>query len=375
MGPSPWLALELVLGVLAGILGARLWSRRREAPTALGFAFVLALAVAVLPPALLGPRLRQPPRRIRVVSVFDQATTQALVNAFTRQTGIVCDVDPFAGGTQTTVGLILNGRIHPDVLLGGTAEIHEELADAGLLSPRPPRPDEQRITVYDDPLGRWTPIYLGLLGLVYRPLPEFQTHRPDWLTLIQPRWKNRISIPAPDKSGGGLVFLATQLQRQEVPGKAWEYLRLLDENGVRWEDRSSVPISRVAAGTMDLGVAWAHDVLRRIQSERLPVQLVIPTDTGFEVGAASILAQARDLESARRFLDFLTSRTAARIQVETGHRVPLRRDVPPPDYLDSGFFGLESGQSPLHYDRREVALHRAEWIARWEREHEQSRPR
>ncbi len=368
MGPSPWLGIELVLGVLVGALGAALWVRRQQPPAWLGLAFVLALALAVLPPALLGPRLKRPPRRIRVVSVFDEATTDALVRAFTRQTGIVCDVDPFAGGTQTTAGLILQGRIHPDILLGGTAEIHEELADAGLLSSHLPRPDAQRIDAYDDPQGRWTPIYLGLLGLVYRPLPELQTRPPDWLTLIQPRWKGRISIPAPDKSGGGLVFLATQIQRQKDPAKGWEYLRLLQENRVRWEDRSSEPISRVAAGTMDLGVAWAHDVLRRIQTQRLPVRLVIPSDTGFEVGAASILAQARDPDAARRFLDFLTGPQAARIQVEVGHRVPLRRDVPPPGYLDPGFFGLESGRSPLHYDREAVVRHRAEWIERWKEE-------
>jgi len=365
MGSSAWLGLELLLGVLAGALAMALWSRRHHPPASLSLAFVIALSVAVLPPVMLGPRLNRSPRRIRVVSVFDDATTQALVDAFTRQTGILCDVDPFAGGTQTTAGLILQGRIHPDVLLGGTAEIHEELADAGLLSPHDPRPDPQRITTYDDSKGRWTPIYLGLLGLVYRPLPELQTRPPDWLTLIQPRWKRRISIPAPDKSGGGLVFLATQIQRQSDPQKGWEYLQLLDENGVHWEDRSSIPISRVAAGTMDLGVAWAHDVLRRIETERLPVEVTIPRDTGYEVGAASILSRARDLDAAQRFLDFLASREAARIQVETGHRVPLRKDVTPPNYLDAGFFGLKSGKSPLRYDRARVIRERAAWVDHW----------
>jgi iron(III) transport system substrate-binding protein len=365
VGPSVLLALELLLGVALGLLGTLVFVRRRSSPPLLTFAFVVTLALAVVPPALLGPRMSARPRRIRIVSVFDQPTTQALTEAFTRRTGILCDVDPFAGGTQTTAGLILQGRLHPDVLLGGTVEIHEELAQKQLLAPHQIRPDSRRTTLYDDPEGRWTPMYLGLLGLVYRPLPELQAHAPDWLTLIQPRFKNRVSIPAPDKSGGGLVFLATQLQRQDEIEKSWEYLKLLDENEVHWEDRSSVPISRVAAGTMDLGVAWAHDVLRRIESERLPVKLTIPRETGYEVGAASILAGATDLEACQRFLDFLTGREAAKIQVEVGHRVPLRTDIDLPGYLDHSLPDLKTGSGGMHYDRAFVVKNRDAWIQRW----------
>ena len=364
MGPSVWLAAELLLGALVGILATLVWQRRSSSPRLLTAAFVVILAMGVVSAAMLGPRMKVAPARIRVVSVLDEATTQALVQAFTRQSGILCEVDPFAGGTQTTAELILQGRIHPDVLLGGTVEIHQELADAGLLLPHPPLDDPERQTLWDDPQGRWTPLYLGILGLVYRPLPELEAHDPDWLTLIQPRWKDRVAIPSPNKSGGGLVFLATQVLRQDDEANAWEYLSLLDENGVHWEARSSVPISRVAAGTMDIGVAWAHDVIRRIESERLPVQLSIPVVTGYEVGAASILASGQDPEAARRFLEFLSSREAAQIQAEVGHRVPIRSDVEPPTYLNGS--RKNPGGIGAEFDRERLASQRGVWIQRWE---------
>jgi ABC-type Fe3+ transport system substrate-binding protein len=358
------LLVEAALGAVVGVLGALLWKRRARPPLPLVLAFVVTLAAAVVPATVLGPQLDGAPRRVRVVSVLDDATTEALVQAFTRRTGILCEVDPFAGGTQTTAQLILQGRIHPDVLLGGTVEIHEELARAGRLLPSPPAPDEERIDRYDDPEGMWTPLYLGLLGLVYRPLPELSAHEPDWLTLLQPRFRGRISIPAPDKTGGGLVFLATQMLRHEDPEKAWEYFQLLDQNEVRWEDRSSLPITRCAAGTMDLGVAWAHDVLRRIEAERLPVKVAIPAEPGLEVGAASILADARDLYAARRFLTFLAGQEAGAIQASVGRRVPLRQDVDPPGYLARG--ALE--EAVPRYDRSRVMENREAWIERWRRE-------
>jgi iron(III) transport system substrate-binding protein len=137
---------------------------------------------------------------------------------------------------------------------------------------------------------------------------------------------------------------------------------LLEENRVRWEDRSDIPITRVGAGTMDLGVAWAHDVLRRIETERLPVELRIPAATGYEVGAVSILKDARDPGSAREFVGFLSGRRAGEIQARTGYRVPLRSDVELPRYLEQG--SLEN-DSTAFYDRGTVLEQRTSWADRW----------
>lgn len=323
----------------------------------------LGLAALAILPFVLWEAPDPTGRRLRVVSVFDGATTAALVEAFTAETGIVCDVDPFAGGTQTTVDLILQGRVQPDILLGGTVEIHERLAAEGMLLPCPPLDDPDRIARYDDPEHRWTPLYLGYLALIYRPLPTFQSHPPEWVTLIQPQWRGRVTIPSPTTSGGGLVFLATQIQRQQDPELAWRYVRLLAESGARFEERSNVPISRVAEGSMDLGVAWAHDVLRRREDERLPVEIRIPDQTGFEVGAVSILEWARDREAARAFVRFLMGPVAGEIQVREGRRVPLRADIDPPAYLEAGALG---NGATAFYDRAAVLENREAWIRRWE---------
>ena len=356
------LLLQGLLGAIAGGLGyAVLQQKRGERSTGLRVIFALSVLVIFLASSVLEPRMSHAPARVRIVSVLDEDTTSSLVESFTRETGIVCEVDPFAGGTQTTVELILQGRLQPDVLLGGTSEIHAQLADAGSSAQFRVAPDPERITTYDDEDGRWTPLYLGYLGLVYRPLPELTTHPPNWLTLLQPRWRGRVTVPDPATSGGGLVFLATQILRQPDPENAWEYLALLDANGARYEERSNIPITRVANGTMDLGVAWAHDVLRRIEVERLPVEVVIPERTGYEVGAVSILSKARDPESARRFVEFLVGRRAAEIQAVTGRRVPLRNDVEPPRYLGEG--GATKGNG--HFDREVVAEQRGMWLELW----------
>ncbi|NNM33295.1 MAG: extracellular solute-binding protein [Gemmatimonadetes bacterium] len=359
MSPQAMLIVQTLLGVAVGV-ALTVFLRSRSTPTTVGLLAALALAAIPVttwdPPASNG-------RRLRVVSVLDGATTQALAAAFTRETGIVCDVDPFAGGTQTTVELIQQGRVQPDVLLGGTVEIHERLARDDKLARYDLPPDPARVADYDDPDQRWTPLYLGYIALVYRPLPSFQSHPPEWLTLIQPQWNGRVTIPSPTASGGGLVFLATQILRQPDPERAWRYMELLVDSGARFEDRSDIPISRVAAGTMDLGVAWAHDILRRREVERLPVELRIPDQTGYEVGGVSILQWARDRDAAAAFVRFLTGPVAGEIQVREGRRVPLRTDVDPPEYIEAG--RLDSSATAF-YDRVAVLANRETWGARWQ---------
>lgn len=352
------LLLPFTLGaILVGIgLSVTAVGQRRG----LGWALIFLGAFAVIGLApRLGPRNGPAAPTLRVASVLDRETTDALVKAFERDTGIVCEVDAFAGGTQTTLDLILQERIVPDVLLGGTGELHEILADAGKLRPYIPLPDPDRITRYDDPRHHWVPIYLGYLAIVYRPLPSLQAKEPDFSTLVEPAWAGRVTIPSPSKSGGGFVFLATQLQRFGSEAAGWNYLQLLLQRGVRFEARSSLPITQVGSGVMDLGVAWAHDIHRRMEDERLPVALTIPDQTGYEVGGVSILAASDRAEVAEDFVQFLTSSAAAEIQVRHGRRAPLRADVQPPDYLRREPPDVDA------YDRAVVLRERERWLQRW----------
>ena len=262
-------------------------------------------------------------------------------------------------------------QVKPDVLLGGTVEIHEVLARAGKLAEFAPLPDPDRIATYDDPRKHWTPLYLGYLAIVHRPLPSLAESPPNWATLVQPRWTGRVSIPSPSKSGGGLVFLATQLMRRENSEAGWQYLRLLEERGVRYEERSSLPIQRVGAGTMDLGVAWAHDIVRRRDEERLPVELHIPEQTGYEVGGVSILAWSDQIGAAEKFVNFLSGSRAGEIQASHGRRVPLRLDVEPPTYLMDRAQGGDARlmrDRTAFYDRQRVLSDRSAWLTRWAKE-------
>lgn len=352
--------LQILGGALIA-LGLVEW--RRGGRTSWAFLQLAAGAVLAFGPLLVSSDRPSSGRSIRVLSVLDLPTTTALVEAFEEETGIRCEVDPFTGGAQRSANLLAEGRLQPDVYLGGTAEVHDRLADAKVTLAVDLPEDPDRIDRYDDPDRLYVPIYLGYLALIHRPLADLLQHPPEWNSLLDPRWRGRIFLPSPTSTSGGLVFLATQMLRQDSPERGWTYLELLEGQDVRWTLRSEDVISGVANGDADLGVAWAHDTWRRRENGRIPVELHIPERTGYEVGAVSLLRWARDQEAARAFIEFLTGPRAARLQVRVGYRIPLRTDVAPPRYITERD-PLAGGRLDF-FDRQRVLAEREGWIERF----------
>lgn len=364
MSVSTVLLLQTLTGIL--LLLALQWLRSRPDRITRWLALAIALLGVAAAPLNYDP-VGQVPRSIRILSVLDTDTSSALVKAFEERTGIRCQVDPFQGGARRSAELLLEGRLQPDLMLGGTSEIHEMLASAEVSIPIDLPADPGRITRFDPESRRLTPIYLGYLALVYRQLPDFDQRPPDWGALIDSRWIDRVSLPSPASTSGGSVFLATQLLRQPDAERGWQYIGILGAAGVPWESRSIDVITKIAAGKADLGVSWAQDAWRQREKNRLPIGVVIPTRTGYEVGAVSALRWARDLPAAEEFIRFLTSREAQQIQAEVGLRVPLRTDVSAPAYLN-GNRGVPAEEVLSFFDRETVLREQEGWITRWARE-------
>jgi len=358
-------SLVLLLQTLTGavLLLALQWLLRRPDRITRWLALTLTGFIVLAAPLNYDP-VGKVPRSIRVLSVFDMETTEALVEAFEASTGIRCQVDPFLGGARRSAELLLEGRIQPDLMLGGTSEIHDLLASAEVAVPVDLPEDPARISRFDPEGHRSTPIYIGYLALIYRPLPDFMAKPPDWGALIDPRWVDRVSLPSPESTSGGVVFLAAQLLRQPEQERGWQYMKILGDGGASWEPRSADVITEIAGGRADLGVSWAHDAWRRRERDRLPIEVLIPVRTGYEIGAVSVLRWARDLRAAEEFVRFLTSREAQQIQAEVGLRVPLRTDVAFPGYLESD--RAAPGDPGLAFFDRAIVLREQEvWIARW----------
>ncbi len=142
-------------------------------------------------------------------------------------------------------------------------------------------------------------------------------------------------------------MMAAQIFRLGSEEAGFEYISKLHPNVAQYTKGANGSIPLVSQGEAIVGFAWGHDTLKQQIQGNLPIVVVFPQDTGFEIGAASILKGAPNLENARKFIDFLLSPTAGKINAQNGYRYPVRtgvelpEGVPPFESLDLASWDLK----------------------------------
>src|SRR5262249_38481032 len=160
------------------------------------------------------------------------------------------------------------------------------------------------------PDGYWTGWYIGIFGFVYnsdRFGKEMAGAKPParWDDLLAGGWKGNLVLPDPVKTGGGYIFIVTQIFRFAqalglVPatataidytrpeGGAMASRKKLHPNFGQYPGPAPQAIKRVGRGRFGGAPNWSHDILpARSQGQR--VELTVPAETGFEIGAVSIV--------------------------------------------------------------------------------------
>jgi len=273
--------------------------------------------------------------KISVYSALNQSTNDAFFAAFKAAVpGIDVDLLPLAaaGALQTR---IVAEKASPkgDIFIGGDRSFHDVLGKQGLLEPYV-SPNAKAIPAdFKNPTGLWTGWYVGIFAFVYntsRLASDVGGKKPaTWDDLLDPAWKGKIVMPSPITTGGGYVFLATQVFRfggDET--KAIDFMKKLHTNIAQYIDSSPNAIQFVAQGQFVGAPNWAHDILTS-KSQGNPVDLAIIADTGFEVGAVSIIKGGPNTAGAKPFVDWMLTPEAGALNVKLSNRVSLVPGVPP----------------------------------------------
>lgn len=305
---------------------------------------------------------------ISVYSALNESTNNAFIAAFKAATpGLEVNVLPLAatGELQTRIRA---QKYAPkaDIFVGGSSEFHDPLAKEGLLeaykSPNAKALDPR----YQDPSGFWTGWYLGIFGFVLntdRFGKEMSgVKKPtSWDDLLDPAWKGKLVLPDPAKTGGGYIFLATQVFRfNRDEDKAIGFMKRLHANIAQYVGIATQGIQLVAEGQFIGCPNWAHDILLA-KSQGQPVDLRVPDETGFEVGAVSIVKGGPNTEGAKKFVDWVLTKEAGELNVQLSNRLSLRADVAPAP----GAPTLD-GVKMVDYDRVWASSQKDRLIQKWQ---------
>ncbi|MEO6565446.1 MAG: ABC transporter substrate-binding protein [Casimicrobiaceae bacterium] len=221
-----------------------------------------------------------------------------------------------------------------DVWWAGPADSYLQAADEGLLEEhRSPNltglyPWAQRLSEISK--NRVSGVYGGILALGYntelgdkRKLPAVKC----WKDLASPAYKGDIMLGNPATSGTAYLMLASLIQ---IMGEdeTFRYLAAVHRNVTSYARSGIGPMTAVARGEIYIGSTVLHGVINEIV-KGFPVLPVLPCEgVGYEIGSVAVIKGTRNLEAAKRFVDWSLTAEAQKIGLDVKEfAIPTNRAV------------------------------------------------
>lgn len=260
-------------------------------------------------------------------------TINLLTKEFEDKTGIKTEV--VAAGTGQLLNRIEaeDGDPLGDVLWGGGAESLAAFSE--FFEPYESPELEHIDPVYYDPDFKW---------LGESPLPMIIMYNKDliaeedvptsWKDLLKPEFKGKIAMADPAESGSAYTIMATMVSAYGKDTDGWDFIKdfydALDDIIV---GSSGGVYKGVADGEYALGLTLEKAAYPYVL-EGAPVDMVYPDEgtTAVPDGVA-IVRGAKNMENAKKFVDFALSKETQEIMAEELQRRSIRNDVDAPDGL------------------------------------------
>jgi iron(III) transport system substrate-binding protein len=280
-------------------------------------------------------------KKVIIYAALDEQTLNELAAAFEKETGYDVEIALQIAQAGTVTGRIKTEAptARADIMIGGNSNYHADLGAGGFLEKytSPVVKREGINTAFMDPDGYWTGWYFGALCLLYNEKryneevkPKGITPPATWDDLLNPVYKGQVIASNPATTGGAYLMLCAQIFRLGSEQAGFDYIRKLHANVAQYTTGANGSIPLVTQGEAIVGIAWGHDTLKEKVKGNLPIVVVFPKDTAYEIGAASIIKGAPHPKAARKFIDFLLSTTAGKINAVNGYRYPVRKGVEMP---------------------------------------------
>ena len=269
-----------------------------------------------------------------VYCTHDPDACELAAQTFTRETGVAIAMTRKATGEVYAQLRAERDNPKADVWYGGTFDAFLQGVAEGLFAPyRSPRlpelyPWAQRQA--KETGDRAVAIYRIVLGFGTNPelLAKRGIAAPRcWSDLLQSDYRKEIELSNPVTSGTGYTILATlvALYGEE---RAFDYLKRLDSNVIRYTQSGTAQGPSVARGEVAVGVTFVHEFVTQ-QLAGFAVDVAIPCEgTGDALGGMAIVAGTQNAGDARAFYDWALTKGAQELANRTRNLIlPANRNA------------------------------------------------
>ncbi|WP_371030556.1 ABC transporter substrate-binding protein [Pseudoclavibacter sp. JSM 162008] len=258
---------------------------------------------------------------------------QLIAAEFTAASGIPANYVRLSGG-EAVARLSATGETPEfDAWFGGGAEGHLAADESGLLEPYTSPNAEQIPDEYKDADGTWTGVYVGALSFCSNTdvLEEIGAEAPtSWDDLLDPKFKGNIAMAHPGTSGTAYQALWTEVELNDGDqDAAIDFFGKLHSNILQYSKSGSAPGQMSGRGEVATGVIFAQDCQKFVNEGFTNLETTFPSEgTGYEVGAVSLIKNAKNPEGAKAFIDWSLTAEAQDLAATVGsYSVPTNPDA------------------------------------------------
>lgn len=325
--------------------------------------FTTTLSIALL---LTGCSKKTQQQELKIYSIIHEEETIALTELFTKKTGI--PVTFLRASTGELVNRVITEKDNPqaDILLGGASSYHIKADSEGALEAYK-SPAAKNIPDYAiAPNNTWTGFCVLTLGIginedryakKFGDIPVPQT----WEDLLNPAFKGEIVMTNPVASSTAYLFVQNQLQRLGMDD-GWDYLMNLAPLVGQFPDSGSAPAKLIGTGEYTLGISYIH-ALAKYKAEGFNVKMIAPPKSVGDVDCISIMKNTKNLDAAKKFVDFMLSKEAQELMSSIDFTIPVN-----PEAKGAEGSVPVSQLDLIDYDSKIAAQQKEDVLGRWTKE-------
>lgn len=144
-----------------------------------------------------------------------------------------------------------------------------------------------------------------------------------WSDLADPAYKGQVLMPDPASSGTGYFHVSAWMQLWGED-KAWSFMNRLHDNVAIYIKSGTKPCRMAAAGEFPVGISYELAGVAARQGNAPVEILVMEEGGGWDMDTAAIVKGTKNLEAARRLMDWAASEKANRLYARFATMVAMK---------------------------------------------------
>lgn len=268
--------------------------------------------------------------QLNAYSIMPEKYASKVFAEFTKDTGIKVNFLRFSAGEALARLTAEKGNPQVDVMLGGPADTYAASAKDQIFAVYRPQGSDAIPAALRDPDSRWTGV--GIIPLCFLTNTKFleknKMQAPtSWDDLLDPRYKNNLQM-ADARTSGTATERIYSLVKVKGEDEAFAYQKKLNGNIQMYTKSGAGGAMPIATGQCASGIFYIVDALD-IKQQGYPVEITYPKDgVSYGIEAVGVVNGAKNLEAAKKFVDWATSKKFADFIVANKiNYVPTRTDV------------------------------------------------